>query len=111
MAGQELTNLENRIYHKAYEPYKYTLKNGVWYTSDVEILAAKLRVFEKWFMPHPHNNLFNDTMLESETMIYDLKLEISNLGIRRDKFKRIMKYVLPISCIVSLIAGYKLGKL
>lgn len=56
------------------EPY-YNSKGHICFPHD-DVLLARLEVFNYFFMPHPFNSFYQSIMLEKETKIIDLEVDL-----------------------------------
>ena len=88
----------------AYREYSYYKKvfNDIEYTCiPTEIMDAKLWMLDYWFMPHPGENRFNDTLFDFEVRIEHLNIELHDTKSRlRGRNKKI-----AIAGVLGFVAG------
>ena len=88
-ASTDEVYLQNTNYiDLAYREYSYYKKvfNDIEYTCiPTEIMDAKLWMLSYWFMPHPGENRFNDTLFDLEVRIESLNFELHDLKMSRRK--------------------------
>ena len=65
-----------------------------------DVVLAKFEVFNYWFAPHPHNNLFHETLLESES-----KVEYFRVELKLSKRKNRKSFVKGIAIGAGVILG------
>jgi hypothetical protein len=75
-------------------------------TKDVDVLQAKLRAFDYYFMPHPYNNHYNDELLTLESKIESLNVDLHVAVERNKKARRILAFAGPGSIILFTVVGF-----
>ena len=106
--AESLSN-QSTISNLAWEPYKFLIKDGIFMTKDIEIIKAKLFVFDYYFLPDIYCNRYVDELMSMELDMHDLKAQISDTEISYKKFKRRMRVIVPITFSVALLTGFILG--
>jgi len=93
------------ISNTAWKEYKYLIKDGVFMTKDIDILQARLAVFDLYFMPNQHDNLFNNFLEGLEVYNHKLQIDLWNIKERINRRKKVRAIIIPSVVVVSFISG------
>jgi len=91
--------------YRAWNSFKYLIKDGMFYTKDIKTLKAKLAHWNYWFYPHPFKNRFEDIMLEEFQKQQNLIYELEFIEKRHNKYKKRMRILVAVSATTAFTLG------
>jgi len=89
----------------AWEPFKFLIKDGVFYSKDISILKAKLSHWDYWFSPHPFKNRFEGVLLDEFQKRQDLVFELDALEKKHLKYKKRTRLLIALSGTAAFTLG------
>ena len=104
LRGQSASN-PLTISNIAWKEYKYLIKDGVFMTKDIDVLQARLAVFDAYFMPDMHNNLFNEFLEGLEQYNHSIQIDLWGIKEQVRRRKKARAIIIPSVVLISFISG------